>query len=329
MNKQCIHKETKAQGIIQSELEAHAEGKFPAQYGIYWTSSGDGSGHYYWNDQDKIEILELISKEPEAIKEWKPTIMAAGIKTKWMCYLNEKFEDGHWVREIFYMVDNGKILPNDAWQICEVPGKRKLSQYLGSITYDWADDFGNFPIKLDNGVIVHNSTFTIDTTPPVFKEFKSPAFGNTILYISGDHIYRRSGYNGVGYYVPTALAIYPNQFKVKNDPKWYDEHTVQIWDKKEFYKLFELWWFKGIDSSKIEELWNACPNDFEPTRNMWHSGRIDLPKFNKDNITDYLNYINYLQYDTLFYDLGVPRRLQRIIDEFMVLVKHYKLIEKL
>ncbi len=59
MKIRCQHKETGARGIICSELAAHADGKFPAQWGIYWSTSGNGLGHYYWNDQTNIEFTDM------------------------------------------------------------------------------------------------------------------------------------------------------------------------------------------------------------------------------------------------------------------------------
>lgn len=59
MKIRCQHKETGALGIICSELDAHADGKFPAQWGIYWTDSGKGLGHYYWNDKTNIEFTDM------------------------------------------------------------------------------------------------------------------------------------------------------------------------------------------------------------------------------------------------------------------------------
>ena len=58
MNKKCRHKETGKEGIIKAEMKATKN--FPHQYGIFWTFAYDKktANHYYWNDVDKIEILQ-------------------------------------------------------------------------------------------------------------------------------------------------------------------------------------------------------------------------------------------------------------------------------
>jgi hypothetical protein len=58
MNKRCKHKETGKEGIIKSELKGND--LFPDQFGIYWLFKYDSKtpSHYYWNDKDKIDILE-------------------------------------------------------------------------------------------------------------------------------------------------------------------------------------------------------------------------------------------------------------------------------
>jgi hypothetical protein len=55
----CEHKETGAKGIIKSELKG--TDKFPDQYGIFWTEKanhGSYGSHFYWNDKDKIKIID-------------------------------------------------------------------------------------------------------------------------------------------------------------------------------------------------------------------------------------------------------------------------------
>ncbi len=57
----CEHIETGAKGIIKKELKATND--FPDQWGIYWLNDEDtrkalkGRMHYYWNDKDKIRII--------------------------------------------------------------------------------------------------------------------------------------------------------------------------------------------------------------------------------------------------------------------------------
>lgn len=57
MDKECIHKETGATGIIKDELLGTKD--FPDQWGIYWSNnaySRNMKNHYYWNDKNKIQI---------------------------------------------------------------------------------------------------------------------------------------------------------------------------------------------------------------------------------------------------------------------------------
>ena len=58
MDKKCRHKETGREGIIKAEMKGTKD--FPDQYGIFWTFTYDNEtpNHHYWNDKDKIEILE-------------------------------------------------------------------------------------------------------------------------------------------------------------------------------------------------------------------------------------------------------------------------------
>jgi hypothetical protein len=57
-----MHKETGKEGIIITKLKGTKD--FPDQYGILWTFKYDSNtpNHYYWNDKNKIEILEDETK---------------------------------------------------------------------------------------------------------------------------------------------------------------------------------------------------------------------------------------------------------------------------
>lgn len=59
MNIGCKHLETGAIGIIKAQLKG--TDKFPDQFGIFWiglANSGNFGTHPYWNDKDKIQIIE-------------------------------------------------------------------------------------------------------------------------------------------------------------------------------------------------------------------------------------------------------------------------------
>jgi hypothetical protein len=62
MKRICKHKKTGMEGIIISELKGTDD--FPNQFGILWTTTYTPKtpNHYYWNDQDKIEIIEDETK---------------------------------------------------------------------------------------------------------------------------------------------------------------------------------------------------------------------------------------------------------------------------
>ena len=57
MNILCEHKESRKKGIIKNEMTGNE--RFPDQWGIFWTITYDKNtpNHYYWNDKDKITIL--------------------------------------------------------------------------------------------------------------------------------------------------------------------------------------------------------------------------------------------------------------------------------
>jgi hypothetical protein len=62
INSKCKHKITGQEGIIKGELKGND--KFPDQWGIYWTFQYNSEipNHYYWNDQQDIEIIKTKQK---------------------------------------------------------------------------------------------------------------------------------------------------------------------------------------------------------------------------------------------------------------------------
>lgn len=127
------------------------------------------------------------------------------------------------------------------------------------------------------------------------------------------------GYKNKKCQIMSKIIVYKNS---KKPARICTDDTVHLlWDMKKVMGICDEWWCR-IPKNKLWDLLHHSPNEFT---NNWcpNERKVLVPKYNFYNIVEMINFIGWLKWESILYYLGVPLILQRQMDSFMSMVKHY------
>jgi hypothetical protein len=112
------------------------------------------------------------------------------------------------------------------------------------------------------------------------------------------------------------IIIYPNS---KNPPRIFKYEPISDeWSLRAVYKILDECWC-NIPKGKMYDLLYIAPQDFAIKEGK--NRQVVVPKYHLYNIVEMINFVNWVQYESIFYYTGLPRILERQIELFWSIVK--------